>query len=226
MRCTWCQKSMIHNLSMKEILFPLTVRNNRCSFCQARLQKIPLDQACPTCCKIGGNKQCQDCLRWQRIFPDYSFSHHAFFVYDEAFQEWIHQYKFLGDYRLRQTFVPEIRNYLKRQRADFICPIPLSEERLASRGFNQTEAFLSAANIPWVSLLKKEQDTTPQAQKKRHERLATKQPFQATIAIEQIRGQKVILVDDVYTTGRTLFHAAILLKAHGAKEICTVSLAR
>lgn len=226
MRCTWCQEFIIRNLTMKEILLPLTMKEYRCLSCQERLQPIPFEQACPTCRKVGDHKKCQDCLEWQLLFPDYPFSHHAFFAYDEAFQEWIHQYKFLGDYRLRKTFTPEIQAYFKAEKNSLVCAIPLSKERFKERGFNQTEGFLKAAKIPTVQLLKKEVDTDPQARKNRVERLTSEQPFQATKASGLIRGKKIILVDDVYTTGRTLFHAASVIKEYEPMEICTLSLAR
>ena len=43
---------------------------------------------------------------------------------------------------------------------------------------------------------------------------------------EEVINKRILLVDDVYTTGRTLYHAAVLFKQAGCKEIGSVSLAR
>lgn len=225
MKCGWCQQIITRNLTMKEILLPLTIIEGCCLTCQQRLKRTSAP-ACSTCQKMGDVARCEDCVQWQQLFPDYDFSHHAFFVYDDSFQEWVYQYKFLGDYRLRKTFIPEMKKYFRQEKESLICPIPLSQARFEERGFNQTEGVLSAAQIPMVQLLKKEKHTEPQAQKNRTERLAIAQPFTPTEEVHLIKGKKVILFDDVYTTGRTLFHAAALLMAYEPAQIRTVSLAR
>jgi competence protein ComFC len=181
---------------------------------------------CPTCRKAGLSIPCQDCLLWHKIYPTYNFQHEAFFQYDDAFHQWIHQYKFLGDYRLRKTFVVELRHFFKKEKFDVICAIPLSKERYLKRGFNQVEGILEAAAIKIEKLLDKKVNTVPQAEKNRSERLITPQPFEVVATEQQITGKRILLVDDVYTTGRTLFHAAEALNAYHPREIRTLSLAR
>lgn len=225
MRCSWCQKTVTRNLSIKEILWPTIIMNQYCKSCHNRLTQIPKD-SCPTCRKSGVMEKCEECMQWQRRFPTYDFMHHAFFVYDSAFQEWLFQYKFLGDYRLRSTFTTELKSYFKQERHSLICPVPLSQDRFLERGFNQTQALLDAAGIPTVQLLEKAIHTAPQAQKNRIERLAVPQPFVPTNRVHLIKGKKIILFDDVYTTGRTLFHAADVLRQYQPAMIRTISLAR
>ena len=52
------------------------------------------------------------------------------------------------------------------------------------------------------------------------------QPFELRVANGKIRNQKVLLVDDVYTTGRTLFHGAELLYKNGAEAVESLTFAR
>ena len=225
MKCSWCQKEIIRNLTMKEILWPFLLTEDRCALCSASL--APLAGACcPTCNKAGEADICRECRQWQALYPEYQFKHRAFFHYNEAFQEWIHQYKFLGDYRLRKTFVPELIAFFKQHPDYLVCGIPLSQARYQTRGFNQVDALLEATGVATTVLLMKTEDTAPQAGKNRVERLAAAQPFQATEAGKQIQGRKVLLVDDVYTTGRTLFHAAEILLPYQPAALQTLSLAR
>ncbi|KAF1305489.1 ComF family protein [Candidatus Enterococcus willemsii] len=225
MKCSWCQKEIIRNLQMKEILFPWCIREERCQLCAEQFVPIP-EKCCPYCCKEGTDKKCQECERWQQQYPDYIFKHHAFFQYNEGFKEWIYQYKKLGNYQLKQTFVTELVSYFKYENDVIVTAIPLSDTRFSERGFNQVTSFLDAANIKTTPLLIKKEHTSPQAEKNRQERLATKQPFEATAKAKDITNRTVIIVDDVYTTGRTLFHAAEILLPYNPREIRTLSLAR
>lgn len=225
MRCLWCQEIQIRNLKLKEILCPWLIQQERCRNCEEKLQKIAMPH-CPFCLKEGVKSPCKECQAWQKLYPNYSFAHHCFFKYDEAFHDWIYHYKFLGDFRLRKTFVPELAHYFKQSPEAIVCAIPLSKERLKERGFNQSEAMLAAAQITTVDLLEKIHHTTSQAQKNRKERLAMRQPFQATKLAANIYGKEVIIFDDVYTTGRTMFYAAEVLQVYKPLKIRTVSLAR
>ncbi|HLQ40312.1 MAG TPA: phosphoribosyltransferase family protein [Tetragenococcus sp.] len=225
MKCSYCQKEIVRNLTVKEICFPWSIQAERCPACKNRFTLIK-EPACPTCGKMGEVEMCDECRLWQKKYPNYSFCHKALFVYDQAFKDWIHQYKFLGDYRLAATFTGEIQQFFAKRKDWIITYVPLSEERYQERGFNQTLAFLQAAGIKNRELLIKNKDTTAQSKKNRQERLAAPQAFIATEAAKQIKNKKVLLADDVYTTGRTLFHAAEILLDYKPRQLATFSLAR
>lgn len=65
-----------------------------------------------------------------------------------------------------------------------------------------------------------------QSQKARQDRMETPQPFKLVMGTERLRQQRVILVDDIYTTGRTMRHAADLIIENGAKSVTGLTLAR
>lgn len=225
MKCSWCHKEIIRNLTLKEILWPFAIENTRCPTCEKRLVRLQ-PPCCSTCCKPGLQDPCEDCLHWQKEYPDYDFCHTALFTYDEAFSQWIQQYKFLGDYQLRATFTPDLKNFFKEKQHDIICSIPISDQRFEERGFNQVQAMLEAAQIKTLPLLQKTQDVLAQSKKNRKERLETPQTFKATANAVEIKGKTVWIVDDVYTTGRTMFYAAEALLPFEPAQIRTFSLAR
>lgn len=227
MICGYCQKNILRNLTVKEILFPWCLSDTElCSQCHRRFTPIQKSQACPRCMRPGIQSLCSDCQEWQLQYPQREFHHHALYQYDEEFANWLKQYKFIGDYRLRLTFQQQVKYALKRYRGYIICPIPLSESRFQERGFNQTTAFLEASGRKPQRLLRRISHDSPQSKKNRKERLALLQPYELACVPQKITGKKILLVDDVYTTGRTMFHAADVLWQYHPKEIRSFSLGR
>ena len=128
---------------------------------------------------------------------------------------------------------PEARQALER--ADLILPVPLSRERLQTRGFNQAWELAHAlasqsgnASKTDCTLLLRVKNTRPQTELLRQERLANvKGAFQVDpLRTLEIKGKRVLLVDDVMTSGASLFTAAEALRAAGATHITGLILAR
>lgn len=229
MKCSYCQEPIIRNLTLREVLLPTPkITEELCENCQQLFTPVPKTNVCCGCQKKCAQGYCQDCRRWQLLYPDYDFHHEALFQYDEGFKEWMMQYKIAGDYRLRTTFAKEIRTYFRPfiRKGYLICPLPLSEQRYQHRGFNQAEAFLTAAKIPVTNLLIRTKHVKPQAEKNRAGRMKMTQPFALNVPAEDVANQRIIIVDDVYTTGRTMFHGANVILTAEPAEIRTFSLAR
>ena len=115
---------------------------------------------------------------------------------------------------------------------DFILvPIPLSKRRLKWRGFNQAEELgkelAKFLKIPLISnCLIKVKETPPQVKLSEKER---KENIKGGFSLKnqsKIFNRKILLIDDVYTTGSTMEEAARILKKGGAKEIWGVVVAR
>lgn len=114
--------------------------------------------------------------------------------------------------------------------ADHVLPMPLSPARLRSRGFNQALVLARqlAPDKTRTRLLLRIKDTPPQRTLKRAERLTS---VSDAFALEplyagQIKGTRVVLIDDVMTTGASLFAAARVLRAGGATHITGLVIAR
>ncbi|MFN5350659.1 MAG: ComF family protein [Polaromonas sp.] len=131
---------------------------------------------------------------------------------------------------------PGVRQALENLQADdLILPVPLSKERLQTRGFNQAwlltkELARQAGSTAQAdsSLLLRVKNTRPQTELKRQARLANvKGAFQVDpLRAAAIKGRCVVLVDDVMTSGASLFTAAEAMRAAGAAHITGIVLAR
>lgn len=115
---------------------------------------------------------------------------------------------------------------------DLIVPVPLHPKRLKERGFNQSGllagelAHRLKAPVSFDALKRKSQ-TQPQTRLNREERLKNvKGAFEVTDA-GKVRGRRVLLVDDVFTTGTTLSECARTLKRKGgATEVVALTVTR
>ena len=92
---------------------------------------------------------------------------------------------------------------------------------MAERGFNQVEGLIEG--IPYRDIFEK-RDIEKQSSKTREERLSQDNAFYLKEGINL--PDKIIIVDDIYTTGSTLYQMVQLLEGIGIKEVLTFSLAR
>ena len=121
------------------------------------------------------------------------------------------------------------------QPTDLILPVPLSKERLQTRGFNQAweiaAALASQSGSPArasSTLLLRVKNTRPQTELKREARLDNvKGAFQIDpLRAAELKGKRVVLIDDVMTSGASLFTAASVIRSAGAAHITGIVLAR
>ncbi len=116
------------------------------------------------------------------------------------------------------------------QASDLVLPMPLSSTRLAERGFNQASELAKrlAPAKTRNGLLLRIRDTAPQHQFSRAERQRNVSGafMAAPEAVSVLRGRKLLLVDDVMTSGASLAAAAMALKQAGAASVAGLVLAR
>ncbi len=144
------------------------------------------------------------------------------------------QFKFRGDPGWADALATMLRSTPwvepALEAADVVLPVPLSTERLRTRGFNQSALLaqrLSASKTQLHTLLRlhatEAQSALPRAQRLRNLRGAfALEPLHAAA----LQGQRVVLIDDVMTTGATLEAAAQPLRQAGVTHITAIVLAR
>ena len=112
---------------------------------------------------------------------------------------------------------------------DLAVPVPLHHERFNERGFNQTEKifeeFLAKKNIPLKNLLVRRRATPKLYKLGKADRIKILSGAFAAAEKINLRGQKILIVDDIFTTGTTVSECAKVLKSLGAEKIFVLALA-
>lgn len=187
---------------------------------------------CPTCALVvpAGVRQCGACIvtpppldaclvavpyayPWSGLVADFKFKQHP---------GWARTFAQL----LRAA--PWVEPALDA--ADLLIPMPLSRQRLQQRGYNQAHGLACAVDASKVAhgVLLRMLDTPPQRTLSRNERLCAVQHAYAVDPLQthRINQRRVVLVDDVMTTGASLHSAARALRQAGAAHITALVLAR
>ena len=112
---------------------------------------------------------------------------------------------------------------------DFVVPVPLHAERLKERGFNQTELifeeFLAKKNIPLKKILIRRVATPKLYKYGKEDRQKILKGVFAAIELVDLRGKKILIVDDIFTTGTTVSECAKVLIELGAEKVSVLALA-
>ncbi len=184
-------------------------------------------QRCFVCSKFSKNgvthKKCRS-----EYFPDQLIVVNE---YGKLEKEIIHRLKYRNGKMFAQTIADLIMKKLKS--FDFtdyiICPIPLHKKRLMIRGYNQVELVAKALSkdlqLETRGLLTRTKNTRPQHELNKKERKANlEEAFQ--VSFKSKIPQKIILLDDLTTSGSTFEEATKALKSSGARRIICLAFAR
>ena len=226
MKCLSCGNKIMNNLKIKEIFgFKEIIPNYICDLCRSQLAPLAGRDNCPRCFKPEIGKICSDCLIWQDKYQVIN-CHQALFEYNQFIHSYFKLYKRYGDVLLAKLFYQDIKGWSLQNHFDVVTYIPASKSHFQARGFDPVYE-LYAEIFDLQPLLNKVDADKPQAQKNRLERLRTPQTFSALPKLQQIqKDQRILILDDIYTTGRTLMHAHDIFFEAGFKNIYTFSLSR
>ena len=220
MKCLLCGQTMKTVLTFSSLLLLRNDISCLCSDCDSTFERIG-EEYCPNCMKTGLSIKCQDCQFWCK--EGIEVSHRGIFTYNQAMKDFFSRYKFDGDFLLRKAFASVLSEELKKYKGYQFVVIPLSPERLLERGFNQVEGLVEAAGFSYLDLIEKREERASSS-KSRSERLETELPFFVKSGITIPK--KILLIDDIYTTGTTINRVKKLLEEAGAEDVKTLSLVR
>lgn len=220
MKCLLCNDWIESVPKLRDLITFNQREEYSCVSCKNQFKKLSKER-CQNCNKELHRDTCIDCKLWMK--KGYIPKHLAIYRYEENMKEYFSRYKFMGDYCLRKIFQQEIKANLKSflKKGYILVPVPLSEERLEERGFNQVKGLLEG--IPYKNIFEK-REIEKQSSRTREERLSQDNSFSLKKGIEL--PSKIIIIDDIYTTGSTLYQMVKLLDGLDVKEILTFSLAR
>lgn len=206
-----------------ELIFPTTCgvcgkisKKPLCAVCSKQIEKIVVAKKTEV---IGKN------------FESFIY----LFKYKGAIREKIINYKFNENSYLYQTFAEliiknkKICRFIKNY--DIIIPVPISKKRLKERGYNQSELvamkIAKALQIEYIkdSLIKEKHIKTQSLLNKEERRHNVYNAYKV-VNEDKIKGKKVILFDDIFTTGSTANECSRILKLAGASKIAVLTIAK
>ena len=138
--------------------------------------------------------------------------------------------KYYGNTYMSRYIAQVMRDKLEFEQlsADYIIPVPLHKKRMRIRGFNQAEKIASylseCTNIPIIDCVKRNRNTKRlYALNKFQREKELKNAFEVKVDSEEIIGKRIILVDDIFTTGTTVNEISKKLKIYGVDEIIVLT---
>jgi len=234
--------------SLLNMLFPL-----HCFLCRRALdskeipylcsahhsQLVPIkENYCPRCSlpKLSvRSENCPDCSNFVWAFE----STRSLFLYKEPLSEIITAFKYHKKRFLFQTVQALLNPFIDSERCgtlgfQLVSAVPLHPEREKERGFNQSgliaEYLSKKLNVPFEKKILKRvrhKSISSQVGLSRAERLSQiKGEIKPGSKAKLLQGKKVLLIDDVFTTGATVQECSRVLKSLGASKVMVLTLAR
>jgi ComF family protein len=175
------------------------------------------DHLCVPCRDALASMQKQEAL----FYVEGAEKVYAPYPYEGAARELIHCLKYTCVRDAAKVLGARMASCLQEDSFDALVPVPLHKRRLMERGFNQAELLAQAVgkqkNIPVLPALKRVRETGQQAKLEKERRIENMEgAFQNC---ERVRGMRLLLVDDVCTTGATARACISALSSAGAKSV-------
>ena len=203
--------------------------------------EIIYPKTCGMCEEISKSYLCGKCkLKLKEVLKlntvvyknKYIDSHTYLFKYEEKIRDKLLKYKF-RDYSYLYKFFSEIiiNNCNLQNNYDIILPVPIHKKRKQMRGYNQSELIAKEIaknmNMEYSNrVLIKMVNTVPQSSLNQTQRMSNVMGIYKVINSQIIDQKRILLIDDIFTTGSTVNECAKILKQNGAKTIDVLTIAK
>lgn len=213
-----------------EVLYPEEREKGFCKKCRSTVRYIG-DNGCIKCGKRLEDTRmelCDDCKHCRHVF----LQNRSVYDYEGTMKKAMYRFKYgncRGDARVYAKDAWEMYGgWIQRMAPDMIVPVPMYRRKERQRGYNQAKVFAEALagyiGCPVCSdLVVRTRDTTPlkgldDVQRKKNLENAFK------IGGNDVKLRKILLIDDIYTTGSTLDGVASALYSAGAQQVFCLTI--
>lgn len=210
---------------MIELIYP-----GICGICN-KIEKEYICEECKLKLKKYLINKIENCKNNKKVYYDYKVK---ILKYENLVREKIIEYKFNEKTYLHKTMEKIILNdekiYSFLEKYDIILPVPLFKNKKWERGYNQTELIArDLAKDLGIKIsnktLKKVKNTKMQSSLNKTERMKNIKDAFIVTNTESVENKKVIIFDDIYTTGSTLNECSKIVRKANAKEIAILTIA-
>ena len=214
------------------------------NFIKTTLIYLIFPPLCPVCKEIVDERGefCPDCIKkiwfmhFEKNFPEILDRVFCLTKYHGGTQNLLHKLKFekklsaLLPIKKILSMVADDENLKKFiAQADFAVFVPLHEKRFKERGYNQTDLifrdFLTEKNLPIENFLIRKKSTPKLYKFDFPERKKFLEDAFEVVEGANLNGKKILLLDDIFTTGATASECARVLKNHGAEKVFVLTFA-
>lgn len=220
MKCFVCRSHFSEALSFSNLFEPPHLL---CAHCRSQLMacQIEHDISCRYCKGFLVDGKCMTCEHLE--YTDVRFNHiFASYRYEGLMKDIIQQYKFMRDVALGEV----LARYIVWPKAtyDIVIPMPSSPLNDDLRTFNPVKYVLQSKWIQFDDVLTME-NRQKQFDLTKKERFRIQNPIEVTDE-KKLENKRILLVDDIYTTGKTAHNAGIKLFSTKVRKLDMLTFAR
>lgn len=217
---------------LMDILFP---KPCSCSVCGRILKEYSKKHICSGCIsqlkKYINTGKTEDIFKYHEKgleIDRYIDEVYSVCLYEGLGREMIHRLKYNDKRDIALTMAAMMEELLESRSFDIIVPVPISKRKLKKRGYNQTELISrelsDILDIPSINGIQRIKDTKSQVLLNEGMRwYNVKGAFRCDM---DLKNKSVLLIDDVITTGATIYYCAKELKGAGAEKVTAISFAK
>lgn len=195
---------------------------------------------CVVCgCSKSNGFLCKNCAKTITLLPGFAQTKiegvdvYSALLYDDILKTLIQNYKFKNNLNIKNVLADLLFDYFNKnlKGAKFtVIPVPSHKNRVSKRGYNHinlvVKKFCAAANLPFrTNILFKTKDTHPHFDLNKKQRVKN---IAGSFAVkkENYRGENLLIVDDIITTGATLREVILEFKKEGVQNLVCLTLCK